>query len=273
MQSRLLIPILAAFAGGVLGCDQTVTNAPPVNRPSFITHGTLDGDAHPAVVLVLMEIGGAPALRCSGTLIAPTVVLTAGHCVGEPGEFSAIRIFTESDVDNGDNNYPFAGPNSVEATEWHAHPLYTDSEPELHDVGVVLLSQPVQLSAGQYGTLPGRDQLDALHPSRWTVFTTVGYGLQSNKPGHVEAARVRMFAEPHLVQINSRNTDDFLLALSDNARTGGACFGDSGGPNYLDSSNVIAAVTQGGNDTCTGTFDAFRLDRQNVLDFVHQYVP
>jgi len=40
-----------------------------------ITDGELDGNGHPAVVLVLMEVNGAPAFRCTGTLIAPTLPL------------------------------------------------------------------------------------------------------------------------------------------------------------------------------------------------------
>src|SRR5207302_2585168 len=88
----------------------------------------VDGSAHPAVVLLVMDVNGTPAFRCSATLIAPRVVLTAGHCAGEPGEFSGMRIFTESDVQNGDNNYPFAGPNTIEAVEWHAHPLFTEKD-------------------------------------------------------------------------------------------------------------------------------------------------
>src|SRR3989441_5575586 len=71
-----------------------------------ITNGELDGNRHPAVVLLLMEVNGQPAFRCSGTLLSPTVLLTAGHCAGEPGEFSGMRVFTESDVENGNNNYP-----------------------------------------------------------------------------------------------------------------------------------------------------------------------
>ena len=83
-----------------------------------ITDGELDGTGHPAVVLVLMEVNGAPAFRCSGTLLSPTIVLTAGHCAGEPGEFSGIRIFAESNVQT-DPTYPFAGgPNTYEATAW-----------------------------------------------------------------------------------------------------------------------------------------------------------
>src|SRR5213596_440609 len=273
MRARILISTLAAFCGGLLGCDRAVTNLPASDRPSFVTYGSLDGNSHPAVVLIVMDIAGEPAFRCSGTLIAPKVVLTAGHCAGEPGEFSGLRVFTESDVENGNNNYPFAGPNTVEATEWHSHPLFTESAFFLHDVGVVLLSKAVKLPSGQYGRLPSQDQLDALEHGSATTFTAVGYGLQQINPVFVVAQRIRMFAEPHLIQINGGIVGDFSLLLSNNASTGGTCFGDSGGPNYLGTSNVIAGVTSFGlNGNCAGTGGVFRLDRKNVLDFVGQYL-
>src|SRR5438445_6956686 len=187
MRARLVIPVLAAVGLSLLGCDRVTTEPRSPGRPSFITDGALDGNAHPAVVLLVMDINGTPAFRCSATLIAPKVVLTAGHCAGEPGEFSGMRIFTESDVQDGNNNYPFAGPNTIEAVAWHAHPLFTESAFFLHDVGVVLLSKAFKLPAGQYGTLPSADQLDALKPSSSTVFTAVGYGLQLINPVKIEA--------------------------------------------------------------------------------------
>ena len=273
MTSRAFFTFLAAVSVTLLGCDRVSTGPQIADRPNFITHGALDGNAHPAVVLVLMEVGGEPAFRCSGTLIAPTVVLTAGHCAGEPGEFSGIRIFTEADVENGDNNYPFGGPNSVEAVSWQAHPLFTERAFFLHDVGVIRLAKAVRLPVDQYGRLPSVNQLDALQPGSATEFTAVGYGLQRINPAHVEAERVRMNAEPHLIQVNTGFTGDFSLLLSNNAATGGTCFGDSGGPNYLGSGNVIAGVTSFGlNGTCGGTGGVFRLDRQNVLDFVNRFL-
>ena len=274
MRARIVIPTLAAFCGGLLGCDRAVTNLPASDRPSFVTYGSLDGNSHPAVVLIVMDIAGEPAFRCSGTLIAPKVVLTAGHCAGEPGEFSGMRVFTESDVENGNNNYPFAGRNTIEAKEWHSHPLFTEAQFFRHDVGVVLLSREVKLSASAYGKLPRVNQLDALQPRSSTLFTAVGYGLQKINPVFIEAEKVRMFAEPWLIQINTPGfTGDFSLLLSNNASSGGTCFGDSGGPNYLGSSNVVAGVTSFGlNGTCGGTGGVFRLDRKNVLDFVNQYL-
>src|SRR6059036_4095484 len=154
MRARLVIPVLAAACVSLLSCDRVPSDLRNPGRPSFITYGSLDGNTHPAVVLIVMDIAGEPAFRCSGTLIAPKVVLTAGHCAGEPGEFSGMRIFTESDVQDGNNNYPFAGPNTVEAAAWHAHPLFTEAAFFRHDVGVVLLRKAVKLAADQYGRLP-----------------------------------------------------------------------------------------------------------------------
>src|SRR5215216_6631202 len=77
-----------------------------------VTDGRLDGQGHPAVVLLLMEVGGKPAYRCTGTLLSATVLLTAGHCTNNfPGSpYTGMRVFTESDVQAGigtTNNYPF----------------------------------------------------------------------------------------------------------------------------------------------------------------------
>jgi hypothetical protein len=285
MNRRFMLGLAAVFALGA--CSDAPTDTSETPAPDFITDGTLDGNKHPAVVLVLMEVllenekgqlVSTPRFRCSGTLIAPKVVLTAGHCTGEPGEFSAIRIFTESDVENGDNNYPFGDKdpknlNTIEAVSWESHPKYTNAAFFLHDVGVIKLKDAFNLSSSHYGKLPSRDQLDALQPRSSTLFTAVGYGLQRINPAQVEAERVRMLAEPHLVQINTGLTGDFSLLLSNNASTGGTCFGDSGGPNYLGSSNVIAGVTSFGlNGTCGGTGGVFRMDRQDVLDFVGKFL-
>jgi V8-like Glu-specific endopeptidase len=243
-----------------------------------ITDGELDGGDHPEVVLIIMDVGGSPAYRCSGTLIAPTYVLTAGHCTSNyPDEaFTGLRVFTESDVENGDNDYPYGtGNNTIEAVRWEAHPLYETAPFFVHDVGMIELAEPFELE--DYPILPEADMLDTLKTKRGkqaTWFTAVGYGLQQINPVFVQSEKIRMVAEPRLIQINTPGfTGDYSLLLSNNHATGGTCFGDSGGPNFLGESNVVAGITSFGiNGNCAGTGGVFRTDRQDVLDFVHGFM-
>jgi len=251
---------------------------------SAVTDGEPDGEGHPYVVLLLMDVDGSPAYRCSATLLSPTVVLTAGHCTSNypDGDYSGMRIFYESDVQNGDNTYPFAGgPNSIEAVAWYTHPLFETAPFFVHDVGVVILQEP-GLVLGEYGTLPQVNQLDALKTRRGlqnVTFTSVGYGLQMSFPDAASwkehNQKIRMVAHPKLNQINVPGfTGDYSLLLSNNAHTGGTCFGDSGGPNFLGDSHIVAGVTSFGiNGNCAGTGGVFRMDRQDVLDFVGQFLP
>lgn len=252
-----------------------------VGIASAITDGELDGDGHPHVVLLLMETEYGYKYRCSATLLSPTVVLTAGHCtsnfgyIEEEGDYVAMRVFTETDVDNGNNNYPDKGKNSVEAKAWYAHPLYETAPFFYHDVGVVILKKAINLET--YGELPEVNQLDNLSATvnkPDITFTAVGYGLQQINPVHVQSDRIRMVAYPKLVQINVPGyTGDFSLLLSNNNSTGGTCFGDSGGPNFLGETNIVAGVTSfGKNGNCAGTGGVFRMDRQDVLDFVEPFL-
>ena len=274
MSIRTFAPAALLLATTLAGCSADQVTPVESERPSLITYGKPTGADHPEVVLIIMDVRGAPAFRCSGTLITSTRVLTAGHCTGEPGEFTGMRIFTETDIRNGNNSYPRAGANTIEATSWHTHPAYTSAAFFRNDVGVIKLSAPVVLSASQYGRLPAVNSLDALPRGVRASFTAVGYGLQRINPVFVEAQLVRMFATPHLIQINTGFTGSRSLLLSNNASTGGTCFGDSGGPNYIGSSNVVGGVTSFGlNGNCAGTGGVFRMDQQDVLNFVNQYLP
>jgi hypothetical protein len=138
----------------------------------------------------------------------------------------------------------------------------------------------------EYGTLPTANLLDALAKIRGrqdTTFTAVGYGLQASFPDaaswKIEASRTRYMATPRLLQINTPGfTGNFSLLLSNNHATGGTCFGDSGGPNFIGSGStettIVGAVTSYGiNGNCAGTGGVFRIDRQNVLDFINTYFP
>ena len=247
-----------------------------VSPVGAITDGEPDGNDHPYVgLMVAQDEDGNPLWRCSGTLLSDSVFLTAGHCTEAPA--AHVEIWFDADVESGipANGYPFTG--DVGGTP-HTHPDYNPNAFFFRDVGVVVLDESFPSPNGEYGELPSLNQLDALKTRRGlqnVTFTAVGYGLQRINPVFVEAERVRMVAHPKLNQINVPGfTGDFSLLLSNNHSTGGTCFGDSGGPNFLGDSNVVAGVTSFAlNGNCAGTGGVFRMDRSWSLDWVGSFLP
>lgn len=262
MRHKALAAVVAALA--LIGMSAAPAQA--------ITDGVPDGDDHPEVGLMVAFIDGEPAWRCSGTLISPTVYLTAGHCTYGADH---VELWFDDDVrDAAAHDYPNVG--EVSGTPY-AHPDYDDAAFYLYDLGVVVLDEPVELD--RYGALPTLNQLDSLAKTgkKAATFTAVGYGLQKSFPDAAawkdEAQRLRMVSTPKLNQINTGFTGDGSLLLSNNAHTGGTCSGDSGGPNFLGTTNVIAGVTSFGlNDACAGTGGVYRVDRADDLDWVATFL-
>jgi trypsin len=250
---------------------------------SAITDGTPDHNGHPYVgLMVAKNAAGVPQWRCSGTLMSSTVFMVAGHCTEAPA--AEIEIWFDSGDPNGiplGAGYPAAGPNPCAGITGypctgdvtglpHTHPLYDPDAFFLHDLGVVTLDSSV--NRGGLGALPEQGQLNTLD-KKSTSFTAVGYGLQKSFPDAAawkdQAIRIRMVAHPRLIQINQGIVGDFAMLLTNNHRTGGTCFGDSGGPNFLGTSNVVAGVTSFGlNPTCAGTGGVYRVDQPDDLNWL-----
>jgi hypothetical protein len=246
-----------------------------------INDGTPDGDGHPYVGLMTAHAADGDYLwRCSGTLITSTVFVTAGHCTYGADSaviyFEAGPIIPDSDFDlatrscDGIEGYPCGGGVTGSV---YTHPQYDDAAFFLYDLGVVILDEPMVMD--EYGALPELGELDDLRVG--TRFTSVGYGLQKSYPDAAGwkdvAIRERLVAHPRLLQIDTAFVGDFSILLSNNAKTGGTCFGDSGGPNFLGDSNVIAGVTSYGiNPTCAGTGGVYRLDQADDLDWLATFL-
>ena len=250
-----------------------------VGPAAAITDGTLDGNGHPYVgLMVALDSGNHSLWRCSGTLLSSTVFITAGHCVAAPAAHAEL-FFDSGPIPRGDlpagqtdctghTGYPCTGDVGGDV---HENPGWNPDAFFLDDVGIVTLDSPWVV--GTYGQLPDVGSLDSLHTGHATGFTSVGYGLQKSYPDAAafltQADRTRYVAHPWLVQINDNFVGDFSLLLSNNASSGGTCFGDSGGPNFLGNSNTIAGVTSFGlNQTCAGTGGIYRLDRDVDRDWI-----
>ena len=246
-----------------------------------IRYGEPDGDGHPYVgLMVADDAAGNPMWRCSGTLVSPTVFVTAGHCTyGAAGA----TIWFESDLSDpavaAALGYPYGGPTSVDGVPY-THPEFDDNAFYLHDLGVVVLDQPVAMAS--YGSLPEQGLFDSLLAAggkHMTDFTAVGYGLQRNMPaqtGLTEAAKIRLTATLSIINSDAafgEHKAGNSVLFTNNASGGGTCNGDSGGPIFVEGTSTIAAVTSYGvNARCAGTGGGYRIDQPDDLAFLAQFV-
>lgn len=265
---------------------------------SAITNGQPDGDEHPYVGLLVFDIqypdgSVGPAWRCSGALIAPNVVLTAGHCTD--GAVTA-RVWFDEDVTYDAVPfplYPFGGPGSgaIEGTPY-TNPDYDLGNPygggnglpafSYRDVGVVVLDEPVQ-GLG-FAQLPAAGLVDTLRNR--TAVDLVGYGVkeQAQIPGSQlpqpppfnrwTGPRTRYYAPSETVSGKFVHSPEYLrLSMNPGGSKGGSCFGDSGGPDLLGGTDTVLGVNSYvTNVNCAGVGYSSRVDIPEVLKWIGGYL-
>lgn len=220
---------------------------------------------------------------CSGTLIAPTVFLTAAHCTQFFTDDLAARGFTA--FVSFDNPIPFGDltdlkkTNLIPVTQVITNPNFSQRQSDSGDIGVLIL--PVRSTRGiTPATLPSLGLLDQLSEKgglKDAVFTAVGYGLQNRVVGGGVPFFQDMNPIPRMFAFSSFDgLSPGYLRLSQNPATGdgGTCFGDSGGPNFLDvdGKQTLAATTVTGDSVCRATNVDYRLDTSAAREFLSQFV-
>jgi hypothetical protein len=255
---RKLFVLLVAIAAVAIA-------ASPANA---VLYGQPDQGAHPYVGVVrFFDEDGNYLWRCTGTLIAPKVLLTAGHCTF--GTASAEVWFTETapstaEVLSGDYTRGITGTP-------YPYPGYDDfaTFPNTGDVGIVVLDKAVRLSS--YASLPTVGLVDTLY--KHETFTIVGYGIQETRPAQVADVR-RLKATVRLISLQSGYSAGFNLQLSSNngqPHQGGLCFGDSGGP-VLYGTTILAVNSFVINSNCAGSGYSYRIDQPEILSWIKSFL-
>jgi hypothetical protein len=230
-----------------------------------ITNGTADGERHANVGALVDNFDGETYPYCTGTLISPTVLLTAAHCYPETKDHFYVT-FVEKPTSNLNQDQGLRGT-------WHEHPTI--------DIGVVKFDKPV--SETYPGITPA--QLPTLGQVADTAkatnkFTAVGYGgeLAPKEPG----GPLIVYGDQREWAVSTfKSFNGTYLRLSQNQGSGGTCYGDSGGPNFFgeypyDYDNnpstenvpVIAGITITGDTWCKATNVTLRLDTEPVRTFL-----
>jgi hypothetical protein len=267
---------------------------------SAITNGQPDGDAHPYVGLLVFDAEFCdengencevvPAWSCSGSLIAPTVVLTAGHCTEGA---VAVRAWFEEKLQAEDgsllvDDFPFGGGDSTEGTAY-TYPDYNNNPNQTgnglpafayRDIGIVVLDEPVDV--GEFAQLPEPGVVDDL--ANKTPIEFVGYGVQfqAKIPGSElpqpppfyrwDGFYNRYYARGELISRNFVHAEEFIrVSFNPGGGKGGICFGDSGGP-ILQGDTVLAVNSYVANINCAGSGYASRVDIPEVLEWIYSFL-
>ena len=254
-------------------------------RVSAITYGFVDTNnafRNTGAFIVKSPDGQQIFPICSGTLIAPDVFLTASHCT----------VFFENDLAplgftafvSFDSSIPFAdltsnSTNLIPVTQVITNPNFNQSQSDPGDIAVLIVRARDTRGITPAGlpTAGLLDQLASQHALQNVVFTPVGYGLQNRVVGGGPPFFQDLNPVPRMFAFSSFNSlNNSFLRLSQNPSTGngGTCFGDSGGPNFINvnGNRIIAAITITGDAVCRSTNTTYRLDTTASREFLAPHV-
>lgn len=249
-----------------------------------VTFGQPDGKGHPHVGTLLYERADG-YYSCTGTMLSPTVMLTAGHCVEEAGVANVrtwVTFAPDVNINSGCstrkclNKWLDDPKNGWIRGTAIPHPQYADfagwPNAPTYDVGLVRLATAVSLRA--YGELPSLGFLETIRSAAENHFTVVGYGQQGEIKPFYSNEWTRYVGTVKLTEIGSTRTGGGTSAkFSNNPGTGGGtCFGDSGGPIFYSDTNIVVAVVSWGWTPCIGNDFNFRTDIPETQDFVDDYL-
>jgi len=246
--SALALLGVAACAGGSGTADEARTRSVATS----IVGGHLDTTTN-GVVALARAAHGQVAVICSGSLLAPNLVLTARHCVSQidDGSSSAVLCGTSQFTAKYDPRQLFVSTDTQPGSDSTLYSIKEVREaPGSSDVCGFDLALLILKGGGipDVEAKPIEPVLDHA-PGVKQAFAAVGYGLQDPNDQYSSGTRMR-FDKSSVTCVGSKcprlydTEDDEWVGKSP------VCSGDSGGP-ALDADGRVFGVTSRGDDQCT----------------------
>ena len=265
--------LLRAAIGTTVSAAALISAAPA----GAIVGGTPDTE-HTSVGLVrFTTVEGR--FRCSGTLVSPRVVLTAGHCTEGP----ATDVYVSFD-DALQPDPLQAGITAREKAKRAERYITGVAHPDpgwdgkltfanQHDQGVVVLDAPASSKwpGIEPAPLPPVGLLDANQGAlKNETFTLVGYGVDIGDKKAQIVNQERRSTTSYLKSVQSEVVA-FQINPNDSKAGGGSCFGDSGGGVFWEE-YVLGDASYVNSLTCNGTGTYQRDDTSYSRAFLNYWI-
>ena len=198
----------------------------------------------PFIIAGLREGGSRPrGQSCTASVIAPRVILTAGHCYDDdlPGKKS--YVYGLDDFDSGEGFV-------TEVVDFERPPEY-GSWSGGWDGAVVTVADDIPVKDGKFATFATSADSDLTKPG--AKGTAVGYGRTydgDNETSALKKAPIPVVEDSQCSSVGGISYDPETMYCGGGTPQNNICQGDSGGPHVID--GVITGITSWGVSGCQG---------------------
>jgi hypothetical protein len=248
----------ASSAGGALG----IIGGAPTGTGSYRSVGALLYDFDQNGII------NSNDQLCTGSLIAPTVVLTAGHCLSFLPAGATLYVTFDADLSA-------PGFTTITAAGFSIDPGFGHDQSDPIDLGVVMLPAGsttglTPLNLPPAGLLETMSAQNGLKDQR---FINVGYGVDASSRGRPTFS---YDGQRRVSTSQFKSLQKAWLGLAMNTAAtgeGGDCYGDSGGPKFLaGNTSMIVATVSWGDSPCRALSKNYRLDTASARSFLGRFV-
>lgn len=257
MRTGLLAPLtLALLSTACVEADYIDSNSEPIIGGVASAAG-----AFPTTVAI--SNGGL----CTGTLIAPDVVLTAAHCITPSllGANSQEQVTSQTQIIFDAENVFGGNGDARRVRATIPHPDFSINGLGDNDIGLIMLQTPI--------TDRAPTPINRVHDDAPVGISVIQVGYGATQVGGAGAGSLFAIADKKTTSCSGFGGSDAKLLCFSQTDGQGKCQGDSGGPSFATINGVerVVGVTSFGDQSCAQFGADTRVDAE--LDFLYTHAP